>query len=96
MDGTKINGPVELRKALLRNPEIFLGTFTEKLMTYALGRGLNDADGPVVRSIVREAARNDYRFTSFVKGIILSTPFEMRIKAAEEPAEAPKTVAGIQ
>jgi mono/diheme cytochrome c family protein len=96
MDGTKINGPVELRQALLRNPEIFLGTFTEKLMTYALGRGLSDADGPVVRSIVRDAARNDYRFTSIVKGIILSTPFEMRIKATEEPAESPKTVAGVQ
>jgi hypothetical protein len=96
MDGTKINGPVELRQALLKNPDIFVGTFTEKLMTYALGRGLSEADMPVVRSIVRDAARNDYRFTSFVKGIILSTPFQMRIKAVEEPAESSKTVAGVR
>jgi mono/diheme cytochrome c family protein len=96
MDGTKINGPVELRQALLKNPDIFVGTFTEKLMTYALGRGLSEADMPVVRSLVRDAARNDYRFTSFVKGIILSTPFQMRIKAVEEPAESSKTVAGVR
>ncbi len=97
LDGTKINGPVELRKALLKNPEIFVGTFTEKLMTYALGRGLTGADMPVVRSIVREAARNDYRFTSIVKGIIVSTPFQMRIKPADENANlAVGTVARSQ
>jgi cytochrome c551/c552 len=89
LDGTKINGPIELRKALVQNPEIFVGTFTEKLMTYGLGRGLSGADMPVVRGIVREAARNDYRFTSIVKGIIASSSFQMRIKAAEETAEAP-------
>ena len=56
LDGTKINGPVELRKALLKQPEIFVDTFTEKLMTYALGRGLHSYDMPVVRKIVRDAA----------------------------------------
>ena len=83
LDGTKINGPIELRQALLRNPQIFVGTFTEKLMTYALGRGLDYADMPVVRSIVGNAAANDYRFTTIVRGIIDSTPFTMRIRAAK-------------
>ncbi len=97
LDGTRINGPVELRQALLRNPEIFVGTFTEKLMTYALGRGLTYSDMPVVRSIVRDAAREDYRFTSIVKGIIASSPFQMRIKAAEESADLPaKSAVGGQ
>jgi mono/diheme cytochrome c family protein len=97
LDGTKINGPIELRQALLSNPQIFVGTFTEKLMTYALGRGLTYADMPVVRSIVRDAARNDYRFTTIVRGIIDSTPFQMRIRAAEESADVPaKAAAGGQ
>jgi hypothetical protein len=97
LDGTRINGPVELRQALLRNPEIFVGTFTEKLMTYALGRGLTYSDMPVVRSIFRDAARDDYRFTSIVKGIIASSPFQMRIRAAEEGADLPaRNAAGGQ
>jgi cytochrome c551/c552 len=97
LDGTKINGPVELRKALLKNPEIFLGTFAEKLMTYALGRGLSAPDMPVIRSIVREAGKNDYHFTSFVKGIIESTPFQMRIKAEEEKDDSgARNVARVQ
>jgi hypothetical protein len=61
-DGTKIDGPVALRQALLRQPEAFVRTMTEKLLTYALGRGLEYYDMPVVRSIVRDAARQDYRF----------------------------------
>ncbi len=83
LDGTKINGPVELRGALLRNPEIFAGTVTEKLMIYALGRGLSAADMPAVRSILREAARHDYRFSSLIAGIVHSVPFQMRIKSSE-------------
>jgi hypothetical protein len=82
LDGTRINGPVELRQALMKNPEIFVGTMTEKLMIYALGRGLTSSDMPVVRSIVRDAARNDYRFTSLLAGVIHSTPFQMRVKTA--------------
>jgi len=97
MDGTKINGPVELRQALLRNPDIFLGTFTEKLMTYALGRGLAAPDMPVIRGILRDAGRNNHRFTSYIKGIILSTPFQMRIKLADEPVDQPlRTVGGVR
>ncbi len=76
LDGTKVNGPVELRQALLKHPEIFVDTFTEKLMTYALGRGLQSYDMPVVRQIVRNS--KDYRFTALVMGIIDSTPFQMR------------------
>jgi hypothetical protein len=77
-DGTKINGVVDLRKALLAHPERFVGTMTEKLMTYALGRGLEYYDMPVVRSITRGAAGNDYRFSSIVMGIVKSTAFQMR------------------
>lgn len=82
---------------MLNNPNIFISTFTQKLMTYALGRGLGSADMPVVRSIVRDAAQSDYRFTSIVRGIIMSTPFEMRIKAADDGEDASvKTVARVQ
>src|SRR5262245_14663469 len=77
-DGTKVEGPVTLRQALLKHPEQFTGTVTEKLLTYALGRGLEFYDMPVVRGIVRDAARNDYKFSSLITGIVKSTPFQMR------------------
>jgi hypothetical protein len=77
-DGTKIDGVVDLRKALLAHPERFVGTMTEKLMTYALGRGLEYYDMPVVRSIARDAGKNDYRFSAIVMGIVKSTAFQMR------------------
>jgi hypothetical protein len=86
-DGTKVNGVVDLRKALLMRPERFVGTVTEKLMTYGLGRGLEYYDMPVVRSIARDAARNDYHFSSIVMGIVKSTPFQMR-HARETETEA--------
>jgi len=89
-DGTKINGVDDLRKALLAHPERFVGTMTEKLMTYALGRGLEYYDMPVVRSIVRDAARNDYRFSSIVMGIVRSTPFAMRRAREAETLSASK------
>jgi hypothetical protein len=82
LDGTKVNGPVELRKALLRHPEDFVQTFTEKLMIYALGRGLNAQDMPAVRAIVRGSAAGNYSFSSIVFGIVNSTPFQMRMKPA--------------
>jgi hypothetical protein len=78
LDGTRVNGPVELREALLRQPEIFVGTMTEKLMTYALGRGVAYYDMPTVRAIVRDAAKQDYRFSALILGIVKSTPFQMR------------------
>jgi len=77
-DGTKVEGAVTLRQALLKHPEQFAGTITEKLLTYALGRGLESYDMPVVRSIVRDAARNNYRMSSLIMGIVKSTPFQMR------------------
>jgi hypothetical protein len=82
-DGFKVDGPVSLRQALMRRPEQFVGTMTEKLLTYALGRGVESFDMPVVRSIARDSARNNYRFSSIVLGIVRSTPFQMR-KAASE------------
>jgi hypothetical protein len=77
-DGTKIDGVAALRDALVRRPEVLVGTMTEKLMTYALGRTLEYQDMPTVRAIVRSSARENYRFSSLVRGIVSSTPFQMR------------------
>jgi hypothetical protein len=77
-DGTKVKGPVDLRNALLSRPNVFVGTMTEKLMTYALGRGVEYYDMPAIRTIVHDAAHNDYRFSSLVLGVVKSAPFQMR------------------
>jgi hypothetical protein len=77
-DGTKVEGPVTLRQALMKHPEQFAGTVTEKMMTYALGRGLEYYDMPVVRGIVHDAARNDYKLSSIIVDIVKSTPFQTR------------------
>jgi len=77
-DGSHVNGAVALRDALLQRPEVLAGTMTEKLLTYALGRGLEFQDMPAVRAIVRASARDDYRFSSLVRGIVTSVPFQMR------------------
>ena len=69
-DGTVVVGPVGLRAALLENPEQIAQTLTEKLLIYALGRSLSHNDMPAVRKIVREAARNDYRFSAILTGIV--------------------------
>ena len=82
-DGTRIDGAVSLREALLARPEVLVGTFTEKLLTYALGRSLRHEDMPAVRTIVRTSRRDGYRFSSLVKGIVSSVPFQMRV--AGEP-----------
>ncbi|HLG57049.1 MAG TPA: DUF1592 domain-containing protein [Vicinamibacterales bacterium] len=82
IDGTPISGPVDLRKALLKRPEQFVQTMTEKLMTYGLGRSVEYYDMPAVRRIVRDAARDNYRFSAIVMGIVKSAPFQMR-KTAE-------------
>src|SRR5262245_21700832 len=82
-DGTKVNGPVELRKALLRYSPAFMRNMTEKMMTYALGRGVEYFDMPVVRSIVRDADKNNDRFSSIVLGIVKSPEFLMRTKMEE-------------
>ena len=79
LDGTKVDGVVALREALLKRPDVIVETFTERMMTYALGRGLHAYDMPAVRAIVRDAAQQDYRFSSIVLGIVNSTPFRMRL-----------------
>ena len=83
LDGTKVDGVVALRKALVRQPDVFVGTLTEKLLIYALGRGTNYYDMPALRSIVRESAKQNYRFSSLILGIVRSTPFQQRTKSAE-------------
>jgi hypothetical protein len=80
VDGSKLDGPASLRKALLNYPDAFVGTMTEKLLMYAVGRELHYYDMPVVRGIMANAARNDLRFSSIVLGIVKSAPFQMRVK----------------
>ena len=77
-DGTRFDGPAQLRAALAARGEQFVETFTEKLLTYALGRGIEPYDRPVIRNIVREAAAHDYRWSAIILGIARSTPFQMR------------------
>ena len=79
-DGRAVNGVAELRAALAARPEAFVQTLTEKLMTYALGRGLQSYDMPVVRAIVRDSKAKNYSFTSVLLGIVKSVPFQMRSK----------------
>jgi len=83
LDGTHVDGVVQLRQALLKRPEVFVGTLTEKLMTYALERGVDAADMPSVRHIVRAGARQNYSFSSLVLGIVKSPAFQMRVKATQ-------------
>jgi hypothetical protein len=80
-DGQTAVGVAGLRSALLKQPDVFVQTLTEKLMTYALGRGLQDYDMPVVRRVVRDAGAQDRRFSALVLGIVKSTPFQMRRKS---------------
>jgi hypothetical protein len=77
-DGTRVDGVASLRQALLKRPDVFIGTLTEKLLTYGLGRGLDYYDMPAVRAIVREASARNSRFSSLVLGIVRSVPFQMR------------------
>jgi hypothetical protein len=78
-DGSEFNGPAGLRKALLARPDLFVRTLTDKLMTFALGRGLEYYDAPAVRKVVADAADDDYRFSSLILCIVNSTPFQMRM-----------------
>jgi Protein of unknown function (DUF1592)/Protein of unknown function (DUF1588)/Protein of unknown function (DUF1587)/Protein of unknown function (DUF1585)/Protein of unknown function (DUF1595) len=95
-DGSQVNGPVALQKVILSRPDAFVTVVTEKMLTYALGRGLEPDDMPVVRRIVKKAAQNDYRLSSVVMGIVESAPFQMRTKleATPEPAETARGPAG--
>jgi mono/diheme cytochrome c family protein len=77
-DGTKFNGPAGLREVLVSKQDMFVETFTEQLLTYALGRGVEEYDRPVLRQITRTAASEDYRWSSIILGIVNSAPFQMR------------------
>ncbi len=76
-DGTAFDGPVGLRDILVSKRSMFVETFTERLLTYALGRGVEQYDAPVIRKIVRESASGDYRWSSIILGIVKSKPFQM-------------------
>jgi Protein of unknown function (DUF1585)/Protein of unknown function (DUF1588) len=80
VDGTQLRGPADLRQALLSRSDAFVTTATEKLLTYAIGRPVEYFDMPTVRSVVRRAAQNDYRFSSLVLGVVESAPFQMKMK----------------
>jgi hypothetical protein len=92
-DGSKVDGPAGLRDGLIRYSPQFVRVVTEKLLTYALGRGAEYYDMPVVRSVVREAAPNHYRLTSLIVGIVKSAPFQMNLKVEE--AQTPRQTASV-
>jgi Protein of unknown function (DUF1592)/Protein of unknown function (DUF1588)/Protein of unknown function (DUF1587)/Protein of unknown function (DUF1585)/Protein of unknown function (DUF1595) len=77
-DGTEFNGPAGLREILVAKRDMFVETFTERLLTYALGRGVEQYDAPIIRRIVREASADDQRWSSIILGIVNSNPFQMR------------------
>ena len=77
-DGTRVDGPAGLRNVLLSRKDQFIRTVTERLLTYALGRGVEPTDMPAIRKIIRNAASNDYRWSSLIIGVVTSVPFQMR------------------
>jgi hypothetical protein len=77
-DGTKFSGPATFREALLTRRQAFVTTLTEKLMTYALGRGVEYYDMPAVRTVVRDAEAANHRWSALILGIVRSVPFQMR------------------
>jgi hypothetical protein len=83
-DGSKVNGPAGLRAALLRHQDVFLQSFTENMLTYALGRRVEYGDMPIVRAIVRDAKKQNYKMSAFVQGIANSPAF--RMAAPDVPA----------
>jgi len=94
VDGTELNGVADLRGALLTYGDRFVQTTTEKLMTYALGRGLEYYDMPAVRTIARDAAEDDYRFSGIIMGIVESDAFQW--KAVEGLPPETEIVAGAR
>jgi hypothetical protein len=77
-DGSTFANVNGLEQALLKRPEIFMGTFAEKLLTYALGRGIEPYDAPAIRRIVRDARAEDYHVSAIILGVVKSSPFQMR------------------
>jgi mono/diheme cytochrome c family protein len=80
VDGTKLDGPASLRRALLSRSDMFVSVATEKLMTYATGRAVTPYDMPAIRKIIRDSANTDFRLSSLVLGVVKSEPFQMRAK----------------
>jgi uncharacterized protein DUF1588/uncharacterized protein DUF1585 len=88
-DGTKMQGPKGLRDAILRHQDVFMLSFTESLMTYGVGRRVEYFDMPTVRTIVRDAGKNDYRMSQFILGVVKSPAFQMgRLESAATTTEA--------
>jgi hypothetical protein len=87
-DGSQISGPVGLREALLKRSDVVVTSFTESLMTYALGRRVEAYDMPTIRKIVNEGKKNNYRMSSFIMGVINSPAFQMKRAEAVETTEA--------
>jgi mono/diheme cytochrome c family protein len=83
-DGSKVDGPVALRNVILSRPEAFATTLTERIMTYALGRGVEPADMAVIRGIVKKSALRNYALQSIISGIVESAPFQMRTRLEQE------------
>jgi hypothetical protein len=92
VDGTKMDGVAGLREAMLHYSPQFVRNMTERLLTYALGRGVEYYDMPLVRSIVRDAASKDYRFSTLVMGIVKSHAFQSNMKTGD--AEKNETTVG--
>jgi hypothetical protein len=93
-DGRTVDGPAALREAILSRPAAFATVLTERLMTYALGRGVEPSDMPVVRRIVRDAGQRQYALQAIVSGIVESAPFQMRTKL--DPAAATSSRVALQ
>jgi hypothetical protein len=93
VDGTKVDGPIDLRHALLDRSDAYVTNFTSKLLTYALGRGLTASDMPTVRKIIQDAGE-DHRFESIVLNIAKSAPFQMR-RADSTTPQVPVTEAAV-
>jgi cytochrome c551/c552 len=87
-NGAKVAGAAELRQTLTSRPEVFVGVMTEKLLTYALGRGVEYYDMPAVRRIVHDAGTRDFKFSALIAGVVKSTPFQMKLKAPVLSADA--------
>src|SRR5262249_27450426 len=88
VDGTQVNGVVSLRNVLVKYQDQYVRVVAEKLLTYALGRGVEYQDMPLVRSIVRDSAKDNYRFSSIIMAIVRSAPFEENAKGTETTQQA--------
>jgi hypothetical protein len=95
LDGSKVDGPITLRAALMSRPNIFVTTLTEKLMTYALGRGTDFSDEPSIRAIVARAAADHYHFSDLISGIVKSPEFRMKLKTAPDAQSPPVKTASL-